>query len=186
MRLDSDILDALASLLEYPREGYVQRVRDVAAQVRPEHARAAALLEAFASRIAPLSSQDLEELFTRTFDINPTCCLEVGWHIHGDNYDRGDFLVRMRQHLRNHKLEETSELPDHMVHVLPVLARLEGEQAAELKNRYVLPALAKMLDGLAAPRAGRDSSAPDNPYEYVLQAIRTVLTADEPVAVAQE
>ena len=31
----------------------------------------------------------IEETFTRTFDVNPACALEVGWHLFGEEYARG-------------------------------------------------------------------------------------------------
>ena len=68
-----------------------------------------------------LGSTELEELYTRTFDINPVCSLEVGWHLFGEDYNRGAFLVRMRGLLREHGIEEGAELPDHLESVLRVL-----------------------------------------------------------------
>ena len=92
--------------------------------------------------------------------------LEVGWHLYGESYDRGRFLVRMRQLLEEVGVEETTELPDHLISVLPVLARLDPEGAAELARSSVLPAMERMLGGLAGT---------DNPYEDVLRAAADVL-----------
>ena len=32
------------------------------------------------------NAEDLQEMYTRTFDINAVCTLEVGWHIYGEDY----------------------------------------------------------------------------------------------------
>ncbi len=45
---------------------------------------------------------EVEEAFTRTFDVNPACALEVGWHLFGEEYTAAMFLVRMREELRKH------------------------------------------------------------------------------------
>jgi len=39
-----------------------------------------------------------------TFDINPACALEVGWHLFGEDYMRGQFLVRMREELSKYEI----------------------------------------------------------------------------------
>ena len=42
----------------------------------------------------PGRPEQIQELYTRTFDINPVCTLEIGWHIFGEDYARGALLVK--------------------------------------------------------------------------------------------
>jgi nitrate reductase delta subunit len=163
MQSFADPYDLAAGLLLYPGPGYhtqVARCGQAFAAVFPE---AADLLAGFAEAIDKLALEEVEELFTRTFDLNPACALEIGWHLFGENYSRGEFLVQMRQKLRRHGLPESTELPDHLAHVLPVLGRLLATESGSFAERYVLPALDKMLAGLAGK---------DNPYEKLLAAVR--------------
>ena len=113
----------------------------------------------------------MQELYVQTFEFNPACTLEIGWHIFGENYERGEFLVRMREQLRRHGITESSELPDHLCHILPLLDRLDAEEAADLVGQFVLPALAKIKDAL-------DGSA----YQDLVVATATRLEADYPDA----
>ena len=113
----------------------------------------------------------MQELYVQTFEFNPACTLEIGWHIFGENYERGEFLVRMREQLRRHGITESSELPDHLCHILPLLDRLEPEEAADLVGLFVLPALAKIKDAL-------NGSA----YQDLVVATATRLEADYPDA----
>ena len=96
----------------------------------PEAAKAAADFGAFAEQH---ELWEVEEAFTRTFDVNPTCALEVGWHLFGEEYARGMFLVRMREELRKYSLPESAELPDHIAHVLAVVAAMPDDEAAQLR-----------------------------------------------------
>jgi nitrate reductase delta subunit len=133
------------------------------AEEAPEAAR---LVREFNDRVQDLTIEDLQELYTRTFDLNPVCALEVGWQLYGDEYTRGRFLVFLRDSLRTHGIAEDTELPDHLVHVLPLLDRLDPSESRELTLEAVIPAADKMLEGFA----GRN-----NAYEDLLRAIRSFL-----------
>jgi nitrate reductase molybdenum cofactor assembly chaperone len=113
----------------------------------------------------------MQEQYVQTFEFNPACTLEIGWHIFGENYERGEFLVRMREQLRRHGIAESSELPDHLCHILPLLDRLDSEEAADLVGQFVLPALARIRDAL-------NGSA----YQDLVVATAARLEADYPDA----
>lgn len=158
-----EMYNALAELLTYPGEDYRARVRACEGWD--------AGLAGFQQTIAPLPTIEVQELFTRTFDLNPLCCLEIGWHLFGDNYERGTLLVRMRQELRRYGLEESSELPDHLSHVLRLLAHMEPERASDFAGACVLPALGKMLTAIQGK---------GNPFEHLLLSVQTLVCDDFP------
>ena len=117
---------------------------------------------------AGLGVSELEELYTRTFDINPVCSLETGWHLFGEDYNRGAFLVRMRGLLRQHGIEEGAELPDHLESALRVLAVMDAGDAADMAREFILPAVLKMRTPF---KEG------DNPYGAVLAEVERFLRA---------
>lgn len=168
MITDTTVFDQLAALLEYPDaelRGHLAGSRDLAAQDQPKAAEA---LDSFDARTRDLSDGELQELYTRTFDTNPATALEVGWHLFGEQYERGAFLVRMRGEMRRFDLKESTELPDHLSHVLAVLGRMDSEEAGAFATTQVIPALARMREGVKSL---------ESPYEDILTAIWLVLTA---------
>jgi nitrate reductase delta subunit len=148
--------DDLSALLNYPAGPLKAPLAE-----DPETSR---LMGEFVKRIVSLAVTDREELYTRTFDINPICSLEVGWQLYGENYDRGRFLVTMRQQLRRFGLPESTELPDHLTQAVRVWARMELDEAAQFASEFLLPAIGKMLAGF------KDK---ENPYRFLLEAIRS-------------
>lgn len=158
----------LAGLLIYPEADYPQRV-EASLQVAPPECQR--LLQPFADAVRGLELWQLQELFTRTCDMNPVCSLELGWHLFGENYERGLLLVRMRDELRKHGIHESSELPDHLTHVLELLACMEHDKAADFIAACVLPALEKMLQAIRGK---------ENPFENVLLTIQTFLHTQFP------
>jgi nitrate reductase delta subunit len=123
-------------------------------------------LEKFVTEISILSITDLEELYTRTFDINPIASLEIGWHLFGETYERGAFLVKMRGLLRQYHIEESSELPDHLTQCLMVVGRMPKAEADEFVSTYLRTSLDKILEGFQGK---------ENPYEHLLLALKNFI-----------
>jgi len=181
MVTSSTLCETWAGLFRYPGGvGHERLVNDLH-ELRGALPELGDDLEPLANWATEREPSALEELFTRTFDSNAERALEVGWHLHGENYARGVFLVRMRGLLREAGVTETTELPDHLSHLLLVMARSEPDVAGALARGVVTPALAKIA-------AGFDNQ--ENPYFCALRGLERFLkdaaTPDSPVAGAQE
>ena len=157
----TQLYSLLARLLSYPAPEYPMAVRRCQELLQKAFPEAPQILHRFANHVDASSLEELEELFTRTFDLNPVCCLEVGWQLYGEDYNRGSFMVKMRQQLRSLGIAESIELPDHLSNLLPLLARMDPTEAGQLCASQILPALRKMQQGLTGK---------ENPYEEVLDA----------------
>lgn len=184
MQTATTLFDALARLFSYPGADYTMHLTQCDAAGKScswesekregefrEH------LRQFRSAIAPLALEELEELYTRTFDINPISSLDIGWHLFGETYDRGTFLVQMRKLLRRSGVEESAELPDHLTHVLLAVGRLPQDEAAAFVSTHLLKALDTMMEGFAGK---------ENPYEHLLAATRLLVTETAHHALSQE
>jgi nitrate reductase delta subunit len=154
--------DLLASVLTYPDSEFDGKPDRFAQDMRGGDPDLARRFAAWADAMRCLSLEDRQELYARTFDMSPKCTLEIGWHLFGEQYDRGTFLVWMRGQLREFSLAESTDLPDHARHVLAVLGRLEPEAADNFGTACVLPALETVRDGLKQL---------DSPYEALVDAI---------------
>jgi nitrate reductase delta subunit len=162
------LCELFAAVLTYPGSDYHARVRECW-QAAP--AECAPLLGAFAEAVAPLTITAAQEMYTSAFDLNPSCALELGWHLFGEKYERGVLLVRMRQELRRYGIGETRELPDHLTHALRLLDRMEPDRAADFAGAIVLPALQKLLAAMQENH---------NAFEPVLRALDLLLRAAHP------
>jgi nitrate reductase assembly molybdenum cofactor insertion protein NarJ len=175
MAARSQRYDLLARLLDYPEvEGYPEKLSSFIEMLEDGYADAAATLRPLHDRVQGMSNAEIQEMYTRTFDINPVCTLEIGWHIYGEDYARGALLVKLREQLRLVNVTESCELPDHLTHVLMLLGRIDGEKADDLAARYVLPGLDKMLEGMAGD---------EQPYRALIETVSNVVRADHDVEV---
>jgi nitrate reductase delta subunit len=162
------LLDALAALVGYPDGALGSRVRACLGEAAAISPAAADELARFAEAIAAPSLGELQEQYTATFDLDPACALDVGWHLFGERHERGAFMAALREDLRRAGVPESAELPDHLTHVLAVLGRDEPARAAALAA-LVTPAIERVHGALAAR---------GNPYVHVLAAVRAALVAE--------
>lgn len=167
------LLTWLSALCTYPKEDWparLRRAKDVAGGLAPSEA-----LGRLAGELEGKSLAELEEAYVAAFDFDPASTLELGWHLYGEDYRRGEFLVRMRQLLREHGVEEEGLLPDHMALALRLLPKLSEEEAVNLVHQSVLPALAKVQEAL-----GKRGS----PFAWLMAAIGRALEEAAPAKVA--
>lgn len=162
-------LDLMADLFEYPTPGYRDRLSGAAAALEQTNPAAATLLRSCGEAFGNMSLSGMEELYIQTFDLNPDAALDIGWHLFGEDYARGEFLVKLRQEMRRYGIAERAELPDNLLTVLPLAARLPDGEANEFRARFLKPAVEKIRK--AVPE---DS----NPYAKLLAAVSMLL--DEP------
>jgi nitrate reductase delta subunit len=160
--------NAIAAVLAYPETNYSQALAALQLAIPPVCDEYVAPVR---STIGSLTLQAQQELFTQTFDLTPLCSLELGWHLFGENYERGLLLVRMREELRTAGIPEEAELPDHLTYALRLLPTMQHERALDFAGAIVLPALMKMLQAIGGKR---------NPYEGLLSAIALLLRTDFP------
>lgn len=158
--MTSETYDLLADLLSYPSNETRNALDRCRTQLRSDAPDAVASLDRFAEQTSSMSTEELQELYTQSFDLNPTCSLEVGWQLYGENYSRGELLVEMRKTLRRLGVAETTELPDHLTLVLAALGRMDAEEA-----------------GRFAPKSysgtDQDAAGPERQAEPVCQRARS-------------
>jgi nitrate reductase delta subunit len=165
MPADPSVYDLAAGLLCYPDAEYPAKLAACRAALEPVDGEAADHLGTFARMTADLTTEAFQELFTRTLDLNPACTLDLGWHLYGEAYERGAFLVEIREALEGAGITESAELPDHLSHIVMLLGRLDQEAATTLAVR-VIPAIDTLIGNI---------DGKDDPIEHLLKAIHSLV-----------
>jgi nitrate reductase delta subunit len=102
-----------------------------------------------------------------TFDLNPKCTLDVGWHLFEDAYERGVLLAMLREELERNAVPEHGELPDHLPSVLMLLDRVDASRRAELIH-LLAPAFEALQKALASS---------GSPYAPLVKGVLTTALA---------
>jgi nitrate reductase assembly molybdenum cofactor insertion protein NarJ len=89
---------------------------------------------------------EVQEIFTRCFDVQPVTTLSVGYIMFGDDYKRGELMVHLRREQRAAGVDCGNELPDHLPNILRLLAVWPDRVIVEEFVTEILhPALVRML-----------------------------------------
>jgi nitrate reductase molybdenum cofactor assembly chaperone NarJ/NarW len=165
-----------AGLLEYPTADLDRQARECYDLLSPAGSPAAVPLQSFCRQVRETSPARLEELYTRTFDLQAVCSPYVGYQLFGESYKRGMFMARLNEGYRERGFSAGSELPDHVAVVLRFLALgAEDEFSRALQAEGLVPALAKMAQALRCPS--------DNPYAEVIDALALILGGEDKTGV---
>lgn len=145
--------EQLAALFEYPQRDYPAQVQRACQLLDGRYPIAAARLTSFANALpsegatfSAAALDEVQEIFTRSFDVQPITTLSVGYVMFGDDYKRGELLVNLNREHREAGVECGSELPDHLPNVLHLMARWQDpEMVVEFVEHILHPALERMI-----------------------------------------
>ncbi|MBI3011430.1 MAG: nitrate reductase molybdenum cofactor assembly chaperone [Candidatus Omnitrophica bacterium] len=193
--IERRIFGLFADLLEYPRAGLRQSVRECEALIASENAKTCALLGTFRSFVEEASLEQIQEVYTGTFDLDAIYYPYVGYQLLGESYKRSAFLLGLKERYQaNGFAVEGKELPDHLAVMLRFLA-VCGDKGItrEIACEALLPTLEKMLtqqkeaDGSGhdgekiEPNSRQGENQRARPYMDVLLALRLVLQQHYPM-----
>ena len=153
-----------ADILDPPKPSLFHRVNECVSVLSSFHRQAAGLMIQFRAFLDQASLGRMKETYADTFDLHAGCPPFVGYHLFGEENHRGLFLSGLQEQYQIYHFSAPDQVPDHLGMMLRFLAQAGDDEEAteEMTFLYILPALKKMLKGLA----GRTT-----PYKEVLQAL---------------
>jgi len=164
----TNLYHALADLLEYPDRDWDDRLdlsRRALASEKPE---LSPTLDSFCQSVRSLSLSQIQERYTQTFDLNPVCTLDVGYHLFGESYKRGLFLANLRQTEAPYDLNCERQLPDYLPVLLRLLSKLDqGDLRSSLVTDCIIPAIEKMREALA-----KTESVYESPFAIIAKLLK--------------
>ena len=160
----------LAGLFDFPDASYRSRAKRLLASIGKRYPQAAAELQLFID-VMPSSENALQELYTRTFEVQSLTTLSVGYILFGDDYKRGDLLANLN---REHGLvgnDCRGELADHLPNMLRLIPLLTDEELREeLVAELLLPAVALMIREFDPERVLKKDSNYQKHYKTLIEA----------------
>lgn len=171
-----DHYNHLAKVFDYPGENYPELVVESIKALSKDYPEAAAELEKFVE-LLPMQISDLEELYSRSFDVQAVTSLDVGYILFGDDYQRGEVLVHLNKEHAKVGNSCGQELGDYLPVLLTLLPKLEDEEVkTEMVTMLIAPAVEKMMNEYTASAM----KAKDKLYE---KQYKTLIVPSSPLSI---
>jgi len=162
--------ELLAPLFEYPRAGYRERVRDIEDYLSGRYSDAATQLGRFVELLPADDLQTMQELFTRSFDVQAATTLDVGYVLFGDDYKRGILLANLNREHRTACVDTGTELADHIPNLLRLMAVIEDEEVLhDLAYAILGPALLEMIGEFSTERIEKRNKSYEKHYKTLIE-----------------
>ena len=171
----------LAALFDYPEADYPARVRKAYDLLADRYPLATAELQAFmeAAEIegetySAETLDEIQEIFTRSFDVQAITTLGIGYVMFGDDYKRGELFVNLSREYADVGIDCGTELADHLPTVLRLIARWQDEELVkELVEEVLHPALHQMVAEFGTQRSEQRDRLYRKHYRTLIAASAT-------------
>ena len=136
----------LANLFRYPENGFLKQLKECQDFLDANYSEAGKELQVFSDYIIKLEEDERQELFTKTFDVQPICYLDLGYVMFGEDYKRGAFLLSMQNEQLKINNDCGTDLPDNICNVLVMMTKSTDDAFVEdLVWRIFIPCVKKMI-----------------------------------------
>ena len=160
----------IASLFEYPDAAYPDRVRQVKAFLDGDYPKAAEDLGKFLGFLPADDVVAMQELFTRSFDVQAIATLDIGYVLFGDDYKRGELLANLNREHVDARNDCGTELADHLPNILRLMSVLQDEELIEdLAYAIVGPALLEMIGEFDSDRLEKKNESYRKHYKTLIE-----------------
>lgn len=142
-----------ADLLRYPGEDYPEKAALCLSMLKACYPDAVEEIRPFVEYINTHTKDEREELYTKTFDVQPICYLDLGYVIFGEDYKRGAFLLHMQGEQQLAENNCGTDLPDNISNMLVLYTKTKNQALLnELAVKILIPGVEKMIAEFAQAR----------------------------------
>ena len=135
----------ISTLFDYPDSKYRETMQLVADKLKPIYPLASVELEELL-KLLPTNLYKIQELYTKSFEVQAVTSLEIGYVLYGDDYTRGEVLANLSAEHKAVGNELGGELADHLANVLRLIPKLKDKELLnDLVTLMVAPAVENMM-----------------------------------------
>jgi nitrate reductase assembly molybdenum cofactor insertion protein NarJ len=160
----------LADMFRYPEENFLLVLDNCMELLHIDYPEAATELQPFFDYTKSRTIIEWEELYTKTFDVQPICYLDLGYVMFGEDYKRGAFLVQMQVEQRKANNDCGADLADNLCNALTLLHKTDEQDFIdELAVKILKPAVKKMIQEFSQARVELKNQALKKLHKAIIQ-----------------
>lgn len=145
-KISNDHYKSIAGLLDFPEEGYRDTVKKVQHFLDLRYPDEGVVFRPFSEFVKNESLEEIQELHTRSFEVQAITTLDLGYLLFGDDYKRAELLVNLSREHTAIGNDCGYELADHLPNVIRLIPMLKDDELKlELLQKLIIPGLKKMI-----------------------------------------
>jgi nitrate reductase assembly molybdenum cofactor insertion protein NarJ len=138
--------NSLSKLFDYPEDDYYDAIANAIVSLKDDYPEAKIYLEKFVE-LLPLQLSEVQELYSKSFEVQAVTSLDVGYVLYGDDYQRGIILVKLNQEHKKVNNDCGVELGDFLPNLLRLLTKIEDDDVKnEMVTMLIAPSVEKMIN----------------------------------------
>ena len=172
-----EIYSHLATLLDYPGKDIAAKIEEAInmlsghSEYSPEVSNS---LKEFKKEAAEMPLDDLQGIYSYTFEMSADCSLDLGSHIL-EGFKRSQNLLDIKTMYRRFEFPfealSKGELPDHLPLVLRFLAFIKDEEVKkDFRRDFLIRAVEKLYKNFL--------NSQENPYRHLITVVYKVIDTD--------
>lgn len=173
----NDLYTQLGGLIEYPKQDIRPKLDALIDLIKGDEKYQKEILDSlddFRRSIQAMSLDDLQGVYSYTFEMSSDFSIDLGYHLH-EGFKRTENLLQIKAMYRHFEFPFESmgggELPDHLPLVLKFLGFLQDETAIrDLRGNFLIMSLEKLNKNFAKNQK--------NPYRSLINAICKIIDKD--------
>ena len=145
-KINNDHYRLMAGLLDFPEQGFIENVGEAQSFLDSRYGDVGDVFRPFCELVKSISLDDIQELYTRSFEVQAITTLDLGYLLFGDDYKRAELLVNLNREHTTIGNDCGHELADHLPNVIRLIALLDDDELRlELLKKLIIPGLKKMI-----------------------------------------
>ncbi len=135
----------ISPIFDYPNKDYREIVQMVSDKLKSDYPMASQELDALL-KLLPDDVYNIQELYTKSFEVQAITSLEIGYVLYGDDYTRGEILANLSAEHKVVGNDCGGELADHLANVLRLIPKIKDRELLnDLITLLVAPAVENMM-----------------------------------------
>jgi len=138
--------NTISRLFDYPEDDYYDVVAEAITSLSNNYPEAKKKLEEFL-KLLPMQLSEVQELYSKSFEVQAVTSLDVGYVLYGDDYQRGIILVKLNEEHDKVNNDCGRELGDFLPNLLRLLPKIADKNVtSEMVSMLIAPSVEKMID----------------------------------------
>ena len=168
--LNRDHYCLLAELFEYPDADFSANVSSIRDLLDSSYPKAVKQIDQFIKHLPVHDLLLMQELFTRSFDVQAIATLDLGYVLFGDDYKRGEMLANLNREHNQAGNDCGTELADYLPNILRLMPLLDEEELVnDLAYAVVAPSLLEMIGEFDPNRLEKKNESYEKHYKTLIE-----------------